>query len=223
MKIKNFYLTFFMALCAADGSPTPNNGLLYTGNPSDPAGWSEIIAGNTPGKRAGLASYGPFRLDPGAHNELIAAYFYTCSPGATPVQNVQSMYDQVGILHQAFDNCFEGLDPTCDEAVPASGPHLATGLSLYPNPATSEFILESRNNPLQSIVLSDLTGRTITSHLPPLTSLTRPAQNAAKSSRGCRQRYTVVPCSRARGLVMAPTGRMSAKRALTSSPSSSLM
>ena len=43
-----------------------------------------------------------------------------------------------------------------DEAVPASEPHPATGLSLYPNPATSEFILESRNHPLQQIILSDL-------------------------------------------------------------------
>lgn len=145
----------------ADGSPAPNGGVFYPGNPNDPAADSELSAGNTPGQRYVLASYGPFRLFPGAVNELIAGYFFTQQPGATPLQNVQAMYARADAIQAFFDNCFTPSDQiACSPAVSAPAvPVPAAGLKLFPNPAAQTFSIESEKAGITRVQLSDMTGR----------------------------------------------------------------
>lgn len=144
-----------------DGTPAPNNGLLYTGNPNDPEGWSEVTADNKPGQRAALASFGPFDLHPGAVNELIVAYFYAYTPGASPEENVQALYDQVETLRQAFDNCFASISLACEALIAAPEPAASLGLTLFPNPAAAEFVLESAGGPFRRVRITGIDGRLI--------------------------------------------------------------
>jgi len=90
----------------ADGSPAPNNGVMYAGNPSDPNGNSEQALGNAPGQRVGLASYGPFTLQSSSVNELIVAYYYVYEPGKTPVEMVQQLFSNGNTIQGLYDNCF---------------------------------------------------------------------------------------------------------------------
>ncbi len=143
----------------ADGTPAPNGGLMYPSNPNDPSGDSEVTAGSTPGQRAGLASYGPFRLIPGAVNELIVAYYYVNTPGATPLENVQALYSQPDVLQNAFDNCFLNFEKACDLTLNAPEAAAFNGLSIYPNPTSTFFNLESKVKPFSRIQIFDLLGR----------------------------------------------------------------
>lgn len=144
-----------------DGSPAPDKGILYPGNPNDPAAESEVSAGNTPGQRYVLSSFGPFRLLPGAVNEFIAGYFYTQQPGATPLQNVQAMYDRADVIQDYFDHCFTGSGQiACSLLVDASTlPAPAAGLKVFPNPASQSFAVESESAGITRVQLSDLAGR----------------------------------------------------------------
>lgn len=147
-----------------DDSPTPNNGLMYPGNPNNPNEVSEVTLQNTPGKRVGLTSFGPFTLLPGAVNELIVAYYYVRQPGATPLQNVQALYDQSEQIQALFDNCFEGIDNSCD-AKTTDAPYYVqeTGLLLSPNPSDAAFTIESKGEPFNRVEVVDMLGRQVKS------------------------------------------------------------
>lgn len=143
-----------------DGAPAPNNGIFYPGNPNDPGAGSEVKAGNTPGTRQVLTSYGPFTLLPGAVNELIAGYFYAAEPGQTPVQNVQTLYAHAKDLQDIFDSCFGPA--SCTGVVKtAELPANSTGLRIFPNPACNAITIEAPSACLQRIYLIDATGRRV--------------------------------------------------------------
>ncbi len=144
-----------------DGSPAPNGGIMFPDNPNDPNGVSEYAQGNAPGKRVGVASYGPFSLKPGAVNELIVAYYYVYTPGATPLQNVEQLYADAGLIQGLFDNCFEGLDNTCDALVNAPDYPDAAVFSVFPNPANTELNITSEAAAFSRIEIFDTPGRII--------------------------------------------------------------
>lgn len=146
-----------------DGSPAPNGGIMYPGNPNNPNETSELTAGNTPGKRVGVASFGPFSLLPGAVNELIVGYYYVHTPGATPLQNVQTLITQPDVVQGLFDNCFAGLDNTCDAASPVRETLEYSDLRISPNPAASDFTIESTGEPFSRVDISDVLGRRVKS------------------------------------------------------------
>ena len=138
-----------------DGTPAPENGWMFPGNPNNPLEVSEVSTGSTPGHRVGVGSYGPFTLNPGAVNELIVAYYYVHEPGFTPLQNVQLLYEQAGQIPQTFfNNCFSG------ELNASAEPQLAPDdLRLYPSPATTELTVESKGASFSRIDVVDMLGR----------------------------------------------------------------
>ncbi len=146
-----------------DGNPAPNGGLMYPGNPNNPNEASELTAGNTPGKRVGIASFGPFRLLPGAVNELIVGYYYIHTPGATPLQNVQTLITQPDVVQGLFDYCFAGLDNTCDATSPVRETLEYSDLRISPNPAANDFTIESIGEPFSRVDISDVLGRRVKS------------------------------------------------------------
>lgn len=146
-----------------DDAPAPNNGLMYPGNPNNPNEISEVSLHNIPGKRVGLATYGPFTLLPGAVNELIVAYYYVHQPGATPLQNVQALYDRSGEVQALFDNCFTGLDNSCDATTDVPYYVQETGLLLSPNPADAAFTVESKGESFNRVEVVDMLGRRVKS------------------------------------------------------------
>lgn len=134
---------------------------MYPDNPNGPNGDSEVSSGNAPGQRVGLASYGPFKILPGAANSFTVAYYYVNSPRATPLQNVQALFDQPDVLQHAFDNCFEYVDFACNLTSKAQWLAAPTGLAIYPNPAATFFNIESKGAPFSRIQLFDQLGRSL--------------------------------------------------------------
>jgi hypothetical protein len=135
---------------------------MYPGNPNDPGSVSEIKAGNTPGKRAAVLSYGPFKLEPGAVNELIIAYYYVHTPGNTALQNVQTLFDQQNDLQGYFDNCFE-LVPNSNCELISLAPEVpqVSGLMLMPNPTQSATLVQVKSGTFSKIEVVDMLGRIV--------------------------------------------------------------
>lgn len=143
----------------ADGSPAPNNGVMYASNPNDPNGNSEQALGNTPGQRVGLASYGPFTLQSSSVNEILVAYYYVYEPGKTPVEMVQQLYSNDNTIQDLYDSCFMDTDPTCNASVSTQNHLSDKSLLVYPNPTTSRVVIESEGQSFSHLELCDLLGR----------------------------------------------------------------
>lgn len=146
-----------------DGTPFPNNGLMYPGDPLNPAAWSEAGAGNTPGERKALASFGPFTLLPGAVNEIIVGYAWMRkAPDGGVAENLSILGPTMDAVQFAFDLCFD-LDflGGCPPSVSASQPVDENRLAVSPNPFTDWIRVESKGAPLQSVALFDALGRTV--------------------------------------------------------------
>ncbi len=146
-----------------DGTPVANGGFPYPDDPNDLPGDSETTAGNTPGNRRTLSSYGPFRLDPGAVNELIVAYSFTQQPGATPLENVAAMYDRIDLLQSYFDGCFSNLETVCSPLVSADDePNLSQmAMKIMPNPASEEVWVQFSESEVHRIEVYNATGRKV--------------------------------------------------------------
>lgn len=111
----------FMTGFWKDGSPFTFGGnayggtapatFVYDGNPVAGTGWTEKSAGNLPGDRRFLQSAGPFRLLPGAVNEITFGMPWAQSPvkggNLTSVDLLKTADDKAQAL---FDNCFKLLD-----------------------------------------------------------------------------------------------------------------
>ncbi|HAD15108.1 MAG TPA: hypothetical protein DCF33_22010 [Saprospirales bacterium] len=142
-----------------DGTPFPNNGLMYTGDPLNPAQWSEVSDGNTPGERKAVASFGPFTLLPGAVNELILGYFWVRKgPNGSVSENLSVLAANDNHVQGLYDNCFE-LFGGCPIGVSTNMPESDLPISVYPNPFTDWIQVECKISEIQSILLYDATGR----------------------------------------------------------------
>jgi hypothetical protein len=144
-----------------DGSPAPNGGLMFPGNPANLNEVSEISAGSTPGQRVGVSSYGPFSLLPGAVNELIVGFFYTHAPGNTVLQNVQAVHNYSNVLQNAFDDCFANVENACSVALSAPEVLQKSDLRLSPNPTSSLLNVESKGEPFSRLELLNALGQSI--------------------------------------------------------------
>lgn len=132
----------------ADGTLAPNGGFFYDGNPTVPGEWSEVEAGNIPGDRKVVASYGPFLLQPGAVNELVAAFTFYQAPGNTPLDNVELMYAQSSQIQAFFDQCFDlAAVPACTPFVTAVRPEPRNTrmVNAFPNPFSDELQLQLKD------------------------------------------------------------------------------
>jgi hypothetical protein len=142
-----------------DGAPFPNNGLMYTGDPLNPAQWSEVSDGNTPGERKAVASFGPFTLLPGAVNELILGYFWVRKgANGSVAENLSVLAANDKHVQDLFDNCFE-LYNGCPGAVSTNIPENDLAITVSPNPFTDWVQVECKASPIQSVFLYDATGR----------------------------------------------------------------
>lgn len=151
-----------------DGVPLEAFGSNYPGDPNDPNSDSEVSAGNAPGDRRVVSSYGPFRLQPGAVNEIILGYTYTQSPDATPLQNVADMYGRADIVQAYFDNCFENFQQSCSPVISATDEFSGAGfdMKVMPNPAINEVLVQLSDAKAQRLVLYDVIGKKVMEVLP---------------------------------------------------------
>jgi len=145
----------------ADGAPYPNNGLVYTGDPLNPSGWTEKSDGNQPGERKAVASIGPFTLLPGANNELILGYFWV-RKGAdgSLADNLSVLLANDNKVQDAFDNCFDLMDG-CPGDVATEAPNARLNITVTPNPYADWITIESKETLIQSVNLYDALGRQV--------------------------------------------------------------
>jgi len=144
-----------------NGTPFPNNGLMYTGDPLNPSAWSEISDGNTPGERKALASFGPFTLVPGAINELVLGYAWVRKdPNGGVADNLSIVGATMDAVEGLYNNCFELFDG-CPGNVSTNSPASGLKMTISPNPFAGWVRVESEEVPIQSVFLYDATGRLV--------------------------------------------------------------
>ncbi|MEO6304378.1 MAG: hypothetical protein ABIP51_14530 [Bacteroidia bacterium] len=111
----------FMTGFWKDGSPFTFGGnayggtapatFVYDGDPVSGTGWTERTAGNLPGDRRFLQSAGPFKLLPGAVNDITFGMPWAQSPvkggNLSSISLLKTADDKAQAL---FDNCFKLLD-----------------------------------------------------------------------------------------------------------------
>lgn len=81
----------------------------FTEAPNDPNGWSMCTAGLPFGDRRTIQASGPFRLDPGAVNELIIGAVWVADQDY-PCPSIRKLQEADDIAQALFDNCFEITD-----------------------------------------------------------------------------------------------------------------
>jgi hypothetical protein len=145
----------------ANGSALPNNGLMYNGDPLVPSAWSELSAGNTPGDRKAVASFGPFTLLPGAVNELVLGYFWVRkNPNGSVTDNLGALVENDKQVQSLFDNCFE-LWQGCPPNVPTNNVASVAEPRVSPNPFQDQISVESPGNPMRSVLLFNALGQMV--------------------------------------------------------------
>ncbi len=144
-----------------DGTASPVGAFAFPGNPANNEPGTEIALGNTPGKRRGLMTMGPFVLNSGAANEIIVAYHYDYVPGATHYEQTLGPQEITQAIRNAFDNCLQDVKSECSDLTEAPEEFVETGWNLFPNPANSEATLLSKNASFSRIVVTDVLGRTV--------------------------------------------------------------
>ncbi len=87
----------------------------FTEQPSDPSGWNMCNEGLGSGDRRTIQASGPFRLDPGAVNELIIGVVWIPEV-AYPCPEISQLQFADDIAQALFDNCFDITDgPTAPD------------------------------------------------------------------------------------------------------------
>lgn len=89
-----------------DGDPVK---FAFTDAPGDSRGWSMCTEGLAFGDRRTLQASGPFRLDPGAVNELIIGAVWVADQDY-PCPSIRKLQEADDIAQALFDNCFEITD-----------------------------------------------------------------------------------------------------------------
>jgi hypothetical protein len=103
----------------ADGAPLTFGGsgkggtvrtkFAFPSEPNDQTGWSMQNAGLPPADRRTLQASGPFRLDPGATNELIIGIPWVADQ-SYPAPDMEPLFRADQLAQGLFDNCFDLLD-----------------------------------------------------------------------------------------------------------------
>ncbi len=81
----------------------------FPGEPNDPTGWSMCTAGLGCSDRRTVQASGPFRLDPGAVNELIIGVVWTPDI-AHPCPDIRPLLSADDLAQSLFNNCFDITD-----------------------------------------------------------------------------------------------------------------
>lgn len=81
----------------------------FTEAPDDQNGWSMCTAGLPPGDRRTVQASGPFRLDPGAVNELIIGVVWIADQNY-PCPSIRKLQEADDISQALFNNCFDITD-----------------------------------------------------------------------------------------------------------------
>lgn len=161
-----FNFQYYQLLSGTDPNAglVPNNGVVFPDNPNIPGGQSELAQNTTPGKRATLMSCGPFRVFPGAVDEVAVAYSF--AEGPSPVAAVQQIFNQSNVQQNLFDNCFAPLpgQDLCGNTTDVPLGPTVLKAQIAPNPTTGLVRVQSASQPIVRVTVTDVQGRTVLSN-----------------------------------------------------------
>ncbi len=147
-----------------DGSPwlEPIGGaqtnFMYPGDPADPTSQDvEVVAGNAPGDRRGLATINAGDLPSGSERTFDFAFIYH-GGGSSNLDNVTGLKT----TGEFVQNFYDALNVDCLSATSGLPQMDGTELSIYPNPTTGEFNISIGTQFSNAeIEIYDLSGRRI--------------------------------------------------------------
>ncbi|MEO1258169.1 MAG: T9SS type A sorting domain-containing protein [Bacteroidota bacterium] len=145
-----------------DPQSTNYQSIAYPGHPDDPGSWSEVSAGSIPGSRKVVTSYGPFKLLPGAVNEIMVGYSFMPNGEFPVTDHLVDVYAGIDHVMQIFDNCFGGTPLPCSSDVITDPSPIETStepIVFIPNPATSNVRAKFEKDYIQTFAVYDALGR----------------------------------------------------------------
>ncbi|MBR9923021.1 MAG: T9SS type A sorting domain-containing protein [Bacteroidetes bacterium] len=138
-----------------NGSPIENDGFPYPDLPTDDMGISEYTSENTPGDRKILFSHGPTNLHFGDIRE--ALYVFSLKKDANSgLENFEGLWNNLLEIQTSFHNCLVDCNFLASSV---SEKDLKDQITLFPNPASDWLKIESENLLIQTIRLTDISGK----------------------------------------------------------------
>lgn len=126
------------------GGSTQTN-YMFSGNPADTTGWSEITARDAPGDRHGISSTGPYTLDAGKMKPLDLALVFSRGGADSGYGNIYPVTMLPSRINDV-KNFYNAQSYGCDESllgVPSVNSTIAKqSISVYPNPTNGIFTIE---------------------------------------------------------------------------------
>ncbi len=125
--------------------------------------WTESTAGNVPGDRRGLASCGPFTLEPGACHTLDLAFTYAEETGSG-MSELEWLQHEMDLVKEYFNNNLVGCGVDCNPniALALESEVEPNRITIAPNPAdafiTINFNLQLLNAQLE---IHDIAGKLV--------------------------------------------------------------
>ena len=150
-----------------DGTPITEGGtgfqsggdvtnFVFPDDPNDAEGWSMNSAGLPPGDRRALGVVSLGDMLPGQITIIDLAYSYHREEGASNLENVTAMYENVATIQAAYDNYFADV---CNQVTAVSEPVWAKNIRLFPNPVNELLTIEYGANNIDQIEIWDNYGR----------------------------------------------------------------
>ena len=135
--------------------------LGYGTNMIPQSNWSEETAGDIPGDRRGMGSYGPFTFQPGAVEDITFAYVFGRATSGGNLASVVVMQNRIDSVRQKVNN---GIT-NCGCATSSTGINNLTidnSISIYPNPASENITIKYTSSSKNiSLKIYDMTGRMV--------------------------------------------------------------
>lgn len=120
--------------------PLPPTRYAFPGNPFAAEGWSEPSAGNKPGNRRALVSYGPYTHKAGAMNNMFVAFHWARGDSPSPLSGYVPLMEHALWLKDQYEHqdvLPPGTTPGCLVPTNVASHPEAYPLEVYPNPASS--------------------------------------------------------------------------------------
>ncbi|MBW7868407.1 MAG: T9SS type A sorting domain-containing protein [Brumimicrobium sp.] len=129
---------------------------VYSGNPNNPAEWSQLSQGNTPGNVNGLLSmdFGMFHKG----DTLRQSYAIIFTQDGNHLENVESLIENAMELKNTLDN--EGTILCTDEVLNIVEDD-KLDVEIFPNPSSGIFQIKNPTDHIHTILISDSQGRIV--------------------------------------------------------------
>lgn len=128
-------------------------------NPNDTTGWSMRTSDQLPFHYKGLGITDIPTIEPGGQSvEIHTAFAFHRGEGMNHLENVNVMEVEIAEIQELYDNEFEGI---CNSM--QSQDLQSPGFTMSPNPAKDEISIQSMEDVIQEIQISDISGKVVLS------------------------------------------------------------